>query len=117
MIYFKSTPTLLLVVVCLLVPSILKAQSQNDCDDLNKISIEVINTDGSAANGQIIFHAEGINLSKYNCLLFAKKKTDNRVNFKVTDGTIDHLKPGTYTLFVQDNSEEGCTKQFSIKIN
>jgi hypothetical protein len=107
----------LVMVVCFSVPSVLKAQSQNDCKDVEKISIEIIHTSGNSDNGKVVVRADGARLSDYNCMLYAKQKTDNRLNFKLVDGMIDHLKAGIYTLFVQDNSGEGCTRQFSIKIN
>ena len=97
--------------------SILKAQTQNDCKDLDKISVEIINTVGNSANGKVIIRADEINLKDFTCFLYAPKKNDNRMNFRLADGTIDHLKTGTYILFVQDNSGNGCTRKFSIKIN
>jgi hypothetical protein len=108
----------LVMVVCFSVPSVLKAQSQqNECRDVEKISIDIIHTSGNSDNGKVIVHANAAKLSEYNCILYAKQRTDNRLNFKLVDGMIDHLKAGTYTLFIQDNSGDGCTRQFSIKIN
>ena len=107
----------LVMVVCFSVPSVLKAQSQNDCRDIEKISIETIHTSGGLDNGKVIIRDEAGKLSAYNCMLYAKQKTDNRLNLKLVDGIIDHLKAGIYTLFIQDNSGDGCTRQFSIKIN
>jgi hypothetical protein len=117
MYHLKPFSYLLLIIVSFLSSSVVKAQSKNDCSSLDKISIVVVNADGNSATGKVVLRADGVNLSEFNCILYAPQKAGNRLNFRLVDGTIENLKAGQYILFVQDNSGDGCTKQFSFKIN
>lgn len=96
-------------------PSI--AQAPVSCSHLDKIKMEVIDSNNDQNNGKIILSfPERMGSTDFEVHLIAEKKADNRMSLKLTQNEISLLKKGKYLLIIQE-SGKSCTKQLSFTIN
>jgi len=87
-----------------------RAPEEPSCDSL-KLKLDISHTSKGDENGKIsISVVKG--RAPYKTFLFAKKRQDNRQDFKFDE--LINLASGKYTLIVQDGS--GCTVQETINV-